>query len=95
MVKRPIPGRRDRGHHQRLALLAGAEQAAVDPPGDRHPASGGQLGPLAADQQETAAGLVLQEQAAWLDPDEALEKIVRGQRPVLQAFYTRMGQGAG
>jgi predicted NUDIX family NTP pyrophosphohydrolase len=34
-------------------------------------------------------------QAAWLDPDEALEKIVRGQRPVLQAFYTGMGPGAG
>lgn len=35
------------------------------------------------------------DRAAWFDPNEALEKIVRGQRPVLQAFYLRMGQGAG
>jgi predicted NUDIX family NTP pyrophosphohydrolase len=35
------------------------------------------------------------DRAAWLDPEHALQKIVRGQRPVLEAFYARMSQGAG
>ena len=33
------------------------------------------------------------DRAAWLDPGAALEKIVRGQRPVLEAFYARVSKG--
>src|SRR5215207_1473252 len=63
-----LRGRLDRGHHQRLALLAGAEQAPVDPAGHRHPGAGPQLGPVAADQQVGLPAAGGQEQAVGLDP---------------------------
>lgn len=35
------------------------------------------------------------DRAAWLDRDEAFVKIVKGQRPVLEAFYARPTTGQG